>query len=389
MLRFTLLLVLLAVVFSPSVNAQKVKKLEAHEVRLDQLPLDPLGGYFRTYSLQFERFDALRNITGKAEKKMNKDYFNLNRYTFSEGNGDFQAMISLGDDFEPKRTTARKTVQAGTREAPVQDTQAYYNVSLQIPLTMRLLDGDRKLMREVDLSGFKLPMAFEFGPYGTDAQLAAKWRTDGERLLRVNRIKYLDQAFMYAAARLRSEVDSTVVIRRVNFVTIKKSEKYGIADLETDAERATSALEAFAKSGDRAALNEVLKPLVDKWRAETDKYDPKNKKEDDIRYAYAHNLALAAFLTGDLEAAEAGIAAGFDWGKNSSWYQDLRKVVSVEKAKNARPITARGSLPSSPTSSTRPNRRFVGSKSTTASPVKKKLTSFPVIPCTPTSPFFR
>jgi hypothetical protein len=72
---------------------------------------------------------------------------------------------------------------------------------------------------------------------------------------------------------------------------------------------------------------------VTKWRTAPDKYDPKNKKEDDIRYAYAHNLALAAYLTGDIEAADSGIKAGFDWGKNSSWYQDLRRTVSIENTR--------------------------------------------------------
>lgn len=336
MLRFTLVLVFLAAVLSPTLSAQKVKKLKAHEVELDQLPLDPLGGYFRTYSLRFDNFKALRDITGKAEKKMNKDYFSLNRYVFADGQGDFNAYLSLGNNFEPTRTTARKAVQAGTRDAPVQDTQAYYNVTLQLPLALRILDGERKLIREVDLSGFKSQMAFEFGPFGTDAELAAKWQSEGLTKLRANRITYLDQAFNYAAARLRSEIDSSVVTRRVNFVTIKKAEKYGIADLETDADRATHALEAFAKNKDRAALIDALKPLVDKWRNAPDKYDPNNKKEDDIRYAFAHNLALAAYLTGNLEAADAGLTAGFDWGKNSSWYRELRQSVNVDNARKRR-----------------------------------------------------
>lgn len=147
--------------------------------------MEPLGGYFRTYSLGFENFEALRRITGKAAKKMNKDYFNLNRYVFADEQGDFHAVISLGDNFEPSRTTARKPVQTGTQEAPVQDTQAYYNVTLKVPLSMQLLDGERKLIREVDFSGFKAGLAFEFGPFGTDTELAAKWRSEGERAVNV------------------------------------------------------------------------------------------------------------------------------------------------------------------------------------------------------------
>lgn len=333
MFRFILFLALFAALSTPTLSAQKVKKLKTHEIQLDQLPLEPLGGYFRTYSLKFDNFDAIRKLTGKPEKKMNKDYFNLNNYRFADQQGDFQAEISLGNNLTPARTTATKVVQAGTREAPVQDTQSYYNVSLQLPLSMQLTDGDRKLIREVDLSGFIQEMNFEFGPYGTDAELAARWRAEGEKVSRVNTVKYLDQAFNYAASRLRSEVDSIVVKRRVNFVTIKKAEKYGIGELATDAEAATEALEAYAKGGSRSALTEAMRPLVKKWRGQADKYDPKNKKERDIRYAYGHNLALAAFLTGELDAAEEGIKAGFDWGKNSTWYADLRRVVNVDNAR--------------------------------------------------------
>jgi hypothetical protein len=265
-------------------------------------------------------------------------YLPLQAYELRPSGGDFEIRLLVSPQVDPLQEIKSKQVDVGTKEKPKKELRYYFRVRYEIPISYQLLDGHRQLMREGTLVKSGSPETYNFGSERTEKALISAWNRSGIKNFEKRRQDHITSAVRRLGDRLSDQIDAGRFPYGAPLYLIRKGEKYGAEDLDEALATARRAIAAYNESGDGDALAAELAPALAIWRAGRERYDPNNRKEDDLFFAYAFNLAMGTYLAGDLDAAEELLAEADAAGKRSGQTRALGDRIADERermAKNA------------------------------------------------------
>lgn len=289
-------LFLLAYCFTPAVNAQSFRDLPTPFTYL-QLPLEPLEGTFKTYSVRVDDMELDPIEYGVRIDELLTQNYNLDAYELVAEKGDFEIIIELGKAYFIGKSLqkAKERVKNKAGET-VERVYYYYETSYALPFKISFYDGKRQLMSEKVFNKRGEERARNYGKSANIAGLGKSWEAEKEKFIYETFKKELNRLMRASGNWVKSSIDTRyVTLKSIDLVTIKKPEKFG-------AEKLTKALEEIvsmqAADKFKRSPEEVIKELqssLDVLKSSLQEFDPKEKKQKRPHFAAA--LALAKMYT--------------------------------------------------------------------------------------------
>ncbi|MFK7921215.1 MAG: hypothetical protein AB8H47_04625 [Bacteroidia bacterium] len=290
------LLFLLVYCFTPAVNAQSFRDLATPFTYL-QLPLEPLEGTFKTYSIRVDDMELDPIEYGVNLDELLPKTYKLTAYEMIPVKGDFEVIIELGKAYYIGKTLAKGKERVKNKAGEnVDKVYYYYDLTYALPFKVSVYDGKRQLMREKTFNKRGEERVRTYGKASRATQLATSWEAEQEKYIYETFKRELNRLMQVSGDWLQANIDTRyVTLRDIDLLTIKKPEKFGAEKLVAALQQIESmqAADKFKRSPE-----EVLKELqgsLDVFKTSLKEFDPKNKKQ--IRLHYAAALALAKMYT--------------------------------------------------------------------------------------------
>lgn len=290
------LLFLLIYCFTPAVNAQSFRDLATPFSYL-QLPLEPLEGTFKTYSIRVDDMELDPIGYGVRIDELLSPNYSLAAYEMIPEKGDFEVIIELGKAYYIGKTLAKGKERVKNKAGEtVEKVYYYYDLTYALPFKVSIYDGKRQLMREKTFNKRGEERARTYGKASRITQLATTWEAEKDKYIYETFKRELNRLMRVSGNWLKASIDTRyVTLKSIDLLTIKKPEKFGAEKLTTALEQIASmqAADKFNRSPEEALKD--LQSSLDALKTSLKEFDPKNKKQ--IRLHFAAALALAKMYT--------------------------------------------------------------------------------------------
>ena len=331
MKQFLIALLLVGFFAAPAIG-QKLNS-KTYSPKLMRLPAKPLEGDFKTYSVAFNGEGA--NLTSyNLTRSGLAQQFKLQNFERKDYAGDFEVRILVGPYIGISKSRKTKKVKGGTKEKPTETTVYFYEVTYNVPISYQLLDGARNVMREGIIYGDD-PQTYQTGTNKTAKGLLENWRSRGAKEARGKVRGRIQSGVKALNSRLANQVDTGRYPSSAVVYTIKKAEKFDVEYLDKLQAKTKLAVESFNANGNDTEFEAAMNGAIEKWTGSMNKYSPNDKKQKEIFFAHAYNAAVAYYLVGDLDKAEAMLTKAEASGKRDAVIKGVRRRITSERERIA------------------------------------------------------
>ncbi|MEN0005972.1 MAG: hypothetical protein AAF798_17610 [Bacteroidota bacterium] len=311
------------------------QKLDGESVTLSyiQEAESPLQGDFKTYSVKVIQNGLDIRKFGFTASSLAERFLKLQDYQYKPTKGDFEIVVELSNDNFVSSESKKRVKTKGKGDAARKITTYYREVEYRMPLSYKLLDGKRELMREEIVVPFDKTMKKEYGNEPSISALTKKWNKERRKLQQ----EWLKEEFLKSMSalgnHLANKIDTRTLNKSFKFYSIRKASKYD-KQLWDDA---ITAIEDAAKAKKTPQeLKADLAEAMEDWKLGLESYDPSQKSEDDLYFVCSFNLSQVALLNRDFEACasyqELAVKADKKSNTLSFWKkfrQDLERRATV------------------------------------------------------------
>jgi len=290
-----------------------------------RLPLTPLQGTFKTYSVLLDPGTINLAKMGMIESAMMKNYFALEQYEYVKTGGDFLILVTLDGDHFVSKELKKEIKTEGKGETAKKVTHYSYEVKFRTPITYAIYDGKREVMVEKIYSGYDRIIARSFGDELYTTNLDKAWNNSGEAQLET----WVKEDFSMLMAKLSNHLmgsfDTRPGSRKVTFYSMKNADKIGY-------EAMAEAVPALKPVIEGASVEKPLS-LADfgdnmaTWESALASADPSDKKESVAFQAAAFNLAMAHALVGNFDEAVAFSARVEETGRKEYITKTVNEII--------------------------------------------------------------
>lgn len=293
------LFVILSLFAVQDVSAQKIKN-ERASVAYTRLPSNPLDPSFTTYSaIVYGSDNGLENL-GINRQNAAEKYFTLGGFKKVGQGGHFRISVSVG---YPYVVSAETKSEKKTRKKD-EKTETYYVykkvITYRAPVRYKVEDYQGNIITSGAQSK---ETSFDYATNSSSGSVAhKKWRD--------NRTRLMNDKFKSSVTSKLSSIAGT--IKALYAYTPKKAtlqvELLGKKDKGTEQylKACEDAIAAYAtmKADEKPDnVRAALRPSIEFWMAEKNKWSANDKKERKVKSACAFNLANAFFWLDDLGEA--------------------------------------------------------------------------------------
>ncbi len=295
-----------------------------------RLAADPLPGEFESYSVALERGSLDAGSLGITPTSISQA-MGFQRWTRKTSGGDLEILVTLNGPDRPTKEMKSKMVEVGTKEKPRKEKRFYYTVSgYGVSASYSLLDGERNIIRDGNASSGG-------GEYNTSdnkssSALVKLWNDKYYGEWKSKRNSAAQAAVAEVASKLRTEIDEGYYNTNIPLYTIRKAEKYDVVYMDTAVDDLKAATETYNKDKNFDALQAAFLPYMELWAENVERFDPEDKKEDDLYFAHAFNVGTANFILGDMEEAAAWATTAEAAGKRKATVAGLRSLIEKRQA---------------------------------------------------------
>jgi hypothetical protein len=262
-----------------------------------RLPLSPLEGDFKTYSVQIDQGTINLAKMGMIESSMIANHFNLESYTYQESKGDFLIAVKLDGDHYVSKEVKKGTKTEGKGDDAKVVTTYSYEVKFRIPILYQILDGKREVMVDKIYSGYDRLYTKSFGEARTVNSLEKSWENSGEATLEGWVKADFARLLQNLQRHLASEYDTRPVTETLTFYGIKKADKIGYEALNEGVQALKSTIEGATPESPLVLA--TFGDNINIWETALQNASADDKKESVAFQAAAYNLAQAYAIAGD------------------------------------------------------------------------------------------
>ncbi len=320
---FYLILLALLIISIPAIGQNA--KGDRVEMGYLRLPAAPLEGNFDTYSVSIIDNAADLPDYDIDLQEIEETNFQFNKYKKVDKGGDFKVVAQISKlgrysiDLEKEEETQGSGDNAKTVKV------FYYYINWAVPMTYQLKDGSRKIMVEQNADYYH---GVKFGPYNNVGALVKAWRAERGALLAEERRESIVKAFRSLSNRLYSDIDERVIKTKYDVFYIKKAKKYGLEDFDKALELAKAKMPSSASKGMTDDVKSNMSNAVSIWEKAVGKYDVTNKKEVNIAFVAAMNLATYYAMAGDYGKATEHINTAITAKTKKMRVADMRRLIA-------------------------------------------------------------
>lgn len=286
------------VLFAQKVDQQKVK------VHYTQLPTSPLDPEYTTYSTYVYGSGSSIEGAGYTREGLATN-FKLKSFKEVGTGGHFRISVRVGslDIGESKNQSYTKKVKQDDKEV----TKTYYKrvITWMLPVSYQIHDYKGNMISQGTMGNtYKKE---EWGSGNTSSYtLSKKWSDARKGVYNRWRKNGVKTSIGQISKLVRSKYDFRPVSENEMFETlkIKKKDSFDSAKYNEALETLKTAFEKMKADEPVDVLKPEVKPAVDFWLSEKDKYPASDKKLSKIRHICLNNLALTFYYLDELDEAK-------------------------------------------------------------------------------------
>lgn len=293
---------MLSACFGTFLGAQRLDDVDFKHTYL-QVPMVPLQGSFKTYSVVIKPNGVNFGKMGMIESAMKENFFSLESYQYVKEGGDFVILVTLDGNHFVSKTLKKSEVTEGEGAAAKKVTYYSYEVLMRTPISYAIYDGERQLMIEKVVSSYERTFKGTFGKATSTQNLDKEWNNAGDATVEGwVKADFADQ-MKNLHGHLKRSYDTYTVTKERRFLTMKNADKIGYQEMADAVLKLKPVVEGatvdnpltLASFGDQIGM----------WEKALANANPMDKKEGFAFQMAAFNLAMANALTGNFEVATA------------------------------------------------------------------------------------
>lgn len=294
----SLVLVLLAISVT---DAQKIKGEKA-PVAFTILPNKPMDPEFTTYSVEIYGNSGSIEDLGYSRSKMADSYFGLHSFKRVPQGGHFRISVRVSYLRVPTAKTQSYTKNVKQGETTVKKTYYKKVVKYNLPVHYTIEDYKGNVIAEASLGTDLTSMDWGAGATSSYA-LNKSWNDRRQGLYTQWRKNLVTSHMKSISSFIKSSYDFRPSKRKVEILVLGKKDK-GTEGFMKAYQTVNTAFTKMKADTPVDVLKEEVKPAIDFWLAEKDKYSAKDKKERKVRHVCLYNIAVVFYWLDAIDEAK-------------------------------------------------------------------------------------